>query len=781
MDNDCLPLTFLVKQKISCFTTVQLKKLFIFIFFVTALSTQIFAQTSVGEWTMHVSYHTISSITGSDNNIFGAANAGILIYHKKENSVSTLNRKNGLNDVDISQIKYIPEIDRLIIGYQNGNMDLVKDNSINNFSGIKDNVYRENKTINDFLYFKDKVLIATGFGIIEFIPSTKNFRDIYYPEEGSFLTINKLTATDQYIYAVTDQGIFYADKSSSLVNPGNWERISTMPDYMGEFSHVEAFNEDIIVSYSTEGDNDIVYVLDENHNSYVLTDNSGKVHDIISTRDFVYIAYSEQIIKYSESFSIEETITDYSFGNTTPGDLFVGSGNTLWIGDKENSMVCETSKGQYERISRNSPLTDDVFMIKSDGANIFATAGKLDNQQEELDNAGMFYSFTEGEWNNYKFEEYNNFVDIAFDKSGSSDFYISSSGSGLLKFEDFQLSEVYNSENSPLTESDGETQVSSLVMDEDGNLLMVNHGATHPLVMKTVDNEWHVLEYDELAGKTVPRILWAKNGFVWGYFEDQPHLFVVDFNETFGDTDDDRVQVVTPRDHNENLYAEIITAIEEDNEGNIWFATDEGVAVVNDIYGIFDTEVFQPNRIRITEDNITQYLLRDNTVNDIFTDPGNRKWIATARSGIKLFSSDGKKMLSHYTKDNSPLLSDDIRTLAMNEKDGALFIGTSKGILSYRTDASEGKQDFSEAYVFPNPVRPGYEGTINITGLVEGVNVKITDINGNLVYETVAEGGQATWTGKTLNGTKVNTGVYLVFMTNEDGSKTHIEKILFIR
>jgi hypothetical protein len=146
-----------------------------------------------------------------------------------------------------------------------------------------------------------------------------------------------------------------------------------------------------------------------------------------------------------------------------------------------------------------------------------------------------------------------------------------------------------------------------------------------------------------------------------------------------------------------------------------------------------------------------------------------------------VFSPNAERLVSHFTVNNSPILSNTVNTLAMNEENGEIFMGTSEGIVSYRSKTSGAKDDFSETYVFPNPVRPGYDGPITITGLIDGVNIKITDISGNLVYETVSEGGQAIWYGKTLNGRKVSSGVYLVFITNEDGSKTHIEKILFIK
>jgi hypothetical protein len=145
-----------------------------------------------------------------------------------------------------------------------------------------------------------------------------------------------------------------------------------------------------------------------------------------------------------------------------------------------------------------------------------------------------------------------------------------------------------------------------------------------------------------------------------------------------------------------------------------------------------------------------------------------------------LVSPDGKKEILHFTEENSPLLSNNVLTLAVNDKTGEVFFGTDKGIVSFKGSASEGSDDFSKVYVFPNPVRETFRGDITVTGLVSNVNVKITDIAGNLVFETTALGGQAIWDGRNFRGDRVQTGVYLVFCTNKDGSKTHITKLLFI-
>jgi len=161
-------------------------------------------------------------------------------------------------------------------------------------------------------------------------------------------------------------------------------------------------------------------------------------------------------------------------------------------------------------------------------------------------------------------------------------------------------------------------------------------------------------------------------------------------------------------------------------------------------------------------------------------DGANRKWVGTDRGGVFLFSEDGTKQIYHFTAENSPLLSDRIVCIALS-LDGEVFFGTDKGVISFRGTATPGGDTNEDVYAFPNPVKSDYEGYIAIKGLVNNAQVKITDVNGVLVYSTQAEGGQAVWwDGKNFDGRKVQTGVYLVFAANDTGTEKVVTKILFV-
>ena len=176
---------------------------------------------------------------------------------------------------------------------------------------------------------------------------------------------------------------------------------------------------------------------------------------------------------------------------------------------------------------------------------------------------------------------------------------------------------------------------------------------------------------------------------------------------------------------------------------------------------------------------MADYLLGTEQINAIVVDGANRKWIGTQTSGIYLMSSDGLTTLAHFTTDNSTLLSNTILSIAIDPTTGEVFVGTGSGIASYRSDASDPKEDLTNAYAFPNPVRPNYAGVITITGLMENTTVNIIDAGGNLVCKTKSNGGIAVWDGCNFRGDRVGSGVYTA-LCNASGAHTAV-KILIVR
>lgn len=218
-----------------------------------------------------------------------------------------------------------------------------------------------------------------------------------------------------------------------------------------------------------------------------------------------------------------------------------------------------------------------------------------------------------------------------------------------------------------------------------------------------------------------------------------------------------------------------VNSIALDRDNLLWVGTDNGVAVIVTTRDIFTTasEAYTPFFQ-------TRRLLLQEVINKIVIDGGNRKWIAT-QNGLNLFSASADEQILNFTEENSPLPSKNVIDLAIDSTSGELFVLTQNGLLSYRTDSSEPSEDFSSVRIFPNPVRPDFQGVLTVSGLRENTAIKITDIAGRLIYETKSNGGTASWDLQNPQGSRSSTGIYLIFCVAEDGSESFVGKVAVLR
>jgi hypothetical protein len=296
-------------------------------------------------------------------------------------------------------------------------------------------------------------------------------------------------------------------------------------------------------------------------------------------------------------------------------------------------------------------------------------------------------------------------------------------------------------------------------------------------------NQWTGFTIPESNENDLGSIIVDRYGQKWiimRYGNLNPYsLLVFTDNGTPDNPADDHAKRLNSNPGNGNIPGNIVFAMAEDLEGEIWIGTEKGVAVFYSPENVFTGEDFDAQRILVEQGGYVQYLLENEIVTAITIDGNNQKWIGTDRGGVFLFSPDGTKQIQHFTAEDSPLLSDRITSIAINVN-GDVFLGTDKGIIAYRGTATPGGESNENVYAFPNPVKDGYDGYIAIKGLVKNAEVRITDVSGDLVYSTKAEGGQAIWNGRNFNGKKVKSGIYLVFASNETGSEKVVTKIVII-
>ncbi|MEM6726572.1 MAG: two-component regulator propeller domain-containing protein, partial [Bacteroidota bacterium] len=319
-------------------------------------------------------------------------------------------------------------------------------------------------------------------------------------------------------------------------------------------------------------------------------------------------------------------------------------------------------------------------------------------------------------------------------------------------------------------------RVAGLVFDDANNLWISNFGAPNPIVVYTAEGEWY--NFGGGFGFSQPtQVVVDRNNYKWfiGGNADKG-ILVYDSGADIALPNDDLSIVL--RTNNSNLVTNDVRCIAVDKDGFVWAGTTSGPLVFECPGQVLEGQC-PGRRPTAVEGGITDFLLGGETINSIAIDGANRKWFGT-NNGLFLLNEQADEEILKFTVDNSPLFSNQIIDIEINEENGEVFIGTNGGMLSYRSDATEGGVIFNDVVAFPNPVRPEYEGPIAIKGLVANADVKITDISGTLIYEGRALGGQAIWDGNDYNGRRAASGVYLVFMTDRDGNQKQVTKILVI-
>jgi len=319
-----------------------------------------------------------------------------------------------------------------------------------------------------------------------------------------------------------------------------------------------------------------------------------------------------------------------------------------------------------------------------------------------------------------------------------------------------------------------------MAFDSKGTLWVTNSGVANVLSSLQTDGTWKSYELSGIANKSVGKVVVTEKDDKWILGPRGYGLYAL--NSTNNVSKMQKVVALF-----KNLEGEYKTEMNDlysmalDQNGELWVGTSGGVAVFSNPEKIWKDEVMYATRPGLNlKDGKFHPLLETEAITAIAIDGANRKWFGTKTSGVFLISADGETELEHFTSENSPLLNNQITDIAINQTTGEVFIGTISGLISYMGEATAGTDEFSDVYVYPNPVRETYEGPIVVKGLVDETDVKITDISGNLVYKTTSLGGQAIWDGKNLNGNRCKTGIYLVFLTDALGEKTEITKLMFI-
>ncbi len=743
------------------------------------------AQAPLGTWTSYLPYNNALSLAVTDDRVFCSTRGGMFYYSISDNSIDRFSKEDGLSDFEISDLGYSEESKTLIVAYTNANIDLIAGNRIYNIPDIKRKQILGDKKINDIHFTGNDAYLACGFGIVKLDLLRREIRETYLiGNQGMQVGINSVTNQSDNIYAATDLGLYSASLSGqNLIDFNNWHLITEIPLSGYRYTSLAATETRVYANLtSSKGDHDVVYVFDgiswkpfKDYGSSIVTrlSSSGKELIVCAGGSVQVLDETGNLLRKTDS------------GN--PQSAVLSADNTLWIADRGKGLVRSRENESLFSIYPNGPLGLSVVDLEDVNGKLIAVAGGHSSSYNNLFHDAEIYSYRDHIWSNWSDHTFRDADAIAIDPDDTSHYYIATWGYGLLEFRDGTLIESYNENNSTLQTiipNGNFIRIGSLAFDSDKNLWVPNSGVSSPLSVLKRNGEWKSFAIGAaMDAPNISKLIVTRDNTVWMVLPGGNGLFVYDYNGTIDNDDDDQFKKLSVVDVNNKLLTNDIQSIAEDRQGNIWLGTNQGVLVYYSPSRVFSPDLFYASQVIVPRSPGSQegdLLLGAETVTAIKVDGANRKWLGTKSGGVFLVSEDGYKQIHSFNTENSPLLSNSITGIAIDDLTGEVFFGTFNGIISFMGDATGPGEAFNDVYVFPNPVRPGYQGEIVINGLIENTYIKITDLNGNLVHEAMSQGGRAVWDGRNLKGDRVSTGVYLIFCTNEDGTQTHVTKLMFI-
>lgn len=730
---------------------------------------------AVGAWRDHLSYKSATDVCQVGEKIYVSTDKALFVYDTSDHSVERVNTLNGLSDSGVSSIA--SSDNSLIVAYENGNIDLIQEGKITNIPDVKRASLIGGKRINHISIYDQTAYLSCGFGIIDLNLDKKEIRATYFiGPQGSHLNITATSVLNSKIYAASESSLYSASmENGNLADFNVWEKVVTPS--LEKISLMTSFNNLLFLNFQGASYNtDRLYSFDGVHWDLFDKENSNvslKVSEelLVIGRRFEVSVFDEQLnqVHYLSSSDFGEAKTDFNACLFNQGKY--------WVADQIQGLLY-AHQGSTERILPEGPYHSEVTQIKNLGDEIWLSHGAVSENWDPTWKSREVSVLKSDTWTTSINLAEMGLKDLVAVNQNKGKTYVASWQRGLAKINNGSVEVIYDETNSSLQKRavyEDWMEVGDIQFDRQGNLWCTNSQTRAPLSVMYSNGEWESfsLENGISEHQDLSKLMIDRNDRKWVQLKNNG---IIVFDERRAEN---KTRMITNGEKTGNLASDRVFSLVEDLKGDVWVGTDNGLSVFYSAEDIFEGE--NASKIKVTSEGYTTYLLEGQQINDIAVDGGNRKWFALNNNGVILTSANGTEQIHHFTTANSPLFSNKVLDVEVNEATGEVFFATDKGLISFRGEATKGQSSFSEVLVFPNPVKPDYEGLITIKGLMTDAVVKITDISGNLIYETQAIGGQATWDGRSFEGAKAQTGVYLIFCSDDDGNATRVAKLLFVR
>ena len=770
-------------------------RIFLMIFLGFA-SNLISAQIGTGTWRFHSATSKAIAIAASESTVFTAFENGLFEYDIASKEKKLWTAVNGLSDIEISTLYFYAETNQLYIGYKNGNIDVLKEGEIFNIPALKLASIPYSKKINSFRRNDDFILAATDFSIVKIKDEKKEIKDTYYPTDGLEKIVDVALKADT-LFALTPSKLLYAIYTNpALPDPAQWTTDMRLPQISTNFyAGLENFNTIFFVLFKTPlYGSDTLYRLTSNGKEvFAPSPFSLEINSISASDSYLHINTEGGISLFNSNLLQTAGYSASNFNQWFSVANSVLNSTGLWSADKNVGLMYFSDEVNVQSIPINGTKNQAFYSMDSEAGKVAIATGGLSGNGPSFYKNGIHF-FENEEWSNINIEQVPSwenqniwdFLDVSINPKNSDKVAVCTYSEFPLSVLDNGAAQNYNALNSTLevtTLGNNWTIVSDVCYDGSGNLWALNGYTLKPLNVMDNNGVWYNYDVGAAArNKFTKKMIVDFDGNIW-FATISDGMFGYSTNNSLADPSDDAYINLRTGVFSGDLPSQNVTALAADFDGEIWIGTDAGFAILYNANSAFTAVAgeYDAQRIKVEFEGNVEYLLGNTHITDIEVDGGNRKWMATASAGILLLSQDGSEILEQHTTKNSPLISDNILDLKLDQTTGELFIITDKGLVSYRTNATYEDPEYATTKVFPNPVRPNYAGVVTIQGIRYNSDVKVTDIAGNLVYKTTSNGGTATWDVKTLGGDAVASGVYIIWTATNEGKDEKVGKVLVIR
>lgn len=746
-----------------------------------------FGQQSNQLWKGYFSYNEIVDVESATNGVFAATQNAIFSKTIGSNDLKIFNSINGFKPESITTIHYSQATNKTFAGNANGLLLIINsDGSISTKVDIINEVpvQPNKKKINDFYEHEGKLYIATDYGISVMDVVTSEFIITYFiGTSGEETEVLQTTVLNNQIYAVTRS---FGIRRGDLANPNLYDFSQWQTFDTGFWLGIVTFNNQLVAMNTdsrTYRYNGTIFqqVLNQNQAGLKIKTNGTEL--IVTTQNHVYVL--------NQSYNQIAHITQIPNFNAIFKAATVVSG-ILYIGTEKDGLFSTTLANPtvFEIMSPNGPVRNYIFRVKKAPNYLWAVYGDYSREYNPyaLDEFGISKYSKDNGW---ELIPYNNLFqaksisDIIINPTNPNQVYATSYFSGLLKIDGENI-QLFNNTNTgpngleslvvPGNPSYVDIRINSPAFDRDGNLWVTNAFVDKAIKVLRTNGQWQSYNLNGIipnvnTGRYAPMAI-DKNRTKWVPTLDDG---LVGFNENFNN------KFIVINTTSGNLPDNDVRCVAVDNRNQLWIGTYAGLRVLSSVDRFISSDELTTNAIIIQEGDLAQELFYQQTILDITVDGANRKWVSIADGGVFLVSSDGQETIYRFTKNNSPLPSDNVNDIEVDGVSGEVFFVTDKGMVSFLGTSTKPSNSLSDVFVYPNPVRPNFVGTVKISGLTDKANVKITDIEGNLVYETTSAGGTIEWDTKAFGKHKVASGVYMIFVASEDATDSTVKKVMIIR